>query len=59
MHAVHMPKKWDNKIIVPIANNRLSPLLVMAMRKTRSNVLNPDKRRQSRNNERVALRRAN
>jgi hypothetical protein len=55
MHNVTMRKRESNKIVVPIVRNRLNPQLVMAMRKNRSNVLNPDKRRRSRVNEKASL----
>jgi hypothetical protein len=54
MHTIQ-PKKDRNKIQGHYQNNRMNPAVLEMMRQSRSNVLNPDKRRSSRNNERVAL----
>ena len=56
MHNTTPLRKRSNKIIVHFTNNRLDPALVMVMRKNRSNILNPDKRLETRNNAKVALR---
>lgn len=52
MHTIQPKKDKEPRKFV---NNRMDPAILAVMRQSRSNVLNPDKRRQSRNNERVAL----